>query len=379
VRVLIDYRSALRGRSGVGEYVHQLVMALRALALDRGVDRRLEVTVFSSSWKDRLQLPAELRSLVTIDRRVPVFLLNLAWHRLAWPPVELLARGSFDVAHSLHPLMMPARRAARVVTIHDLNFLAHPERTRGEIRRDYPRLTRRHAHAADRVIVPSAFTAAEVERLLEVPRSRISICSPGAPDWQPRRSRPQEGYILFLGTLEPRKNVGVLLDAYEQLIASGGPCPPLVLAGQATAESKPWLDRLARPPLAGRASHIGYVDPADRRRVYEGARLLVQPSFEEGFGIPVLEAMTLGVPVVAANRGALPEVLGDAGLLVEPHDAAQIASAIRRVLDDEGLSMTCGSRGTARARQFRWSTTAERVFEAYGLAIACQRLRGGSR
>ena len=107
-----------------------------------------------------------------------------------------------------------------------------------------------------------------------------------------------------------------------------------------------------------RVRHIGYVDAGDRRALYEGARLLVQPSFDEGFGIPVLEAMTLGVPVVAANRGSLPEVLGDAGLLVDPDDRPTSRDAIARVLDDDGLAAACAAKGVARARAFRWDDTA---------------------
>src|SRR5262249_23668514 len=117
------------------------------------------------------------------------------------------------------------------------------------------------------------------------------------------------------------------------------------------------------------ARHIGYVEPENRRQLYEGARLLVQPSFEEGFGIPVLEAMTLGVPVVAANRGALPEVLGDAGLLVEADDREALAAAIERMIGDSTWAGTCVRRGLDRAREFRWESTARRVFATYGMAL----------
>src|SRR5262245_38789806 len=190
-------------------------------------------------------------------------MLNFGWHRLGWPPAEVVACGAYDVTHSLHPLILPARRAAHVVTIHDLNFLAHPERTRAEIRRDYPALAGDHAHRADAVIVPSRFTAREVERQLGVPATRIAVCSPGAPNWTARKGMPADGgYALFLGTLEPRKNVGLLLDAYERLLHLAAPdtaagsaarvVPPLVLAGKATEESGPWLARVAKPPLHGR-------------------------------------------------------------------------------------------------------------------------------
>ena len=142
-----------------------------------------------------------------------------------------------------------------------------------------------------------------------------------------------------------------------------------MLAGRATAGAQPWLDRIARPPLHGLVRHIGYVDAADRRALYEGARLLVQPSFDEGFGMTVLEAMSLGVPVVAANRGSLPEVVGDAGPLVDPDQPADIACAIRRVLDDEAFAADCAARGVARARAFRWEETAHRVYGTYREAI----------
>ena len=380
MRVLIDYRPALRERSGSGEYTHQLTKALLTSAAAAGTARALAVTLFSSSWKDRLTRTPELAGAAIVDRRVPVRLLNLAWHRLEWPPVEMLAGNTYDVVHSPHPLLMPARGAAQIITIHDLNFLTHPERTRAEVRRDYAPLARPHAHRADAILVPSAYTAGEVERLLGVARDRIAICPAGAPGWPPRPAAPKDGYVLFLGTLEPRKNIGGLLDAWEQLLASATRdglkavpsrrvLPELVLAGRTTGDAAPWLERIGRPPLLGTVRHIGYVSDRDRRALYEGARVLVHPSFDEGFGMTVLEAMSLGVPVVASDRGSLPEVLGGAGLLVDPDRPADIADAIARVLGDEGLAESCAARGVARARAFRWAHTADRVIDAYHAAV----------
>ena len=129
MRILVDYRAALRARTGVGDYIRSLVLAYTSRYAD-------DVLLFSSSWKDRPApgLGAALGGRV-IDRRIPVRVLNFLWHRAEWPPVEAFA-GAIDVAHAAHPLMIPSRRAARVVTIHDLDFLSHPERTRAEIRRD---------------------------------------------------------------------------------------------------------------------------------------------------------------------------------------------------------------------------------------------------
>lgn len=371
VRVLIDYRPALRERTGVGEYVHQLARALARHA-DGEPD---ELSIFTSSWKDRPRpdLAAELPGVTVIDRRVPVRVLNWAWHRLGWPKVELLAGRSFDLVHSPHPLLLPSA-AAQVVTIHDLDFLLHPERTAAEVRRDYPQLVRKHARLADQVIVSSRYAADEVTRRLNVAVDRIAICPPGAPEWAGApRPIPAAGYILFVGTLEPRKNVGALLDAYTALLAKNPNAPRLVLAGRATAHAAPWLQALSRPPLAGRAEHLGYVSPETRRSLYENARLLVLPSHIEGFGLPALEAMAMGRPVVASRAGALPEVVGDAGLLVDPSDTVALADAIDRVISDETMARRLADRGLERARRFTWEATARAVRQAYRAAVARRR------
>lgn len=378
MRALIDYRAALRERSGVGEYAHEVA---RALLQPRAAERTsdpFELTLFSSSWKDRLVLDTSWPPVRVVDRRVPVGLLNLAWHRLEWPPVERLAPGRFDVVHSMHPLLLPSRHAAQVVTIHDLNFLAHPERTRSEIRRDYPALVRAHAHRADHIITVSEFTARETERLLGVSRDRIAVCSPGAPPWARRERTPAQGHLLFLGTLEPRKNIGALLDAYETLLATRRDAPPLVLAGRTTEESRPWLERIARSPLEGHVRHLGYVDDDVRQSLYRDAILLAQPSFEEGFGLPVLEAMTVGVPVVAADRGALPEVLDGAGMLIDPADRTEFASALARVIDDTATQRAMADAGLVRAARRTWQHTARHTMAAYRAAIAHRRAADGA-
>jgi glycosyltransferase involved in cell wall biosynthesis len=368
VRVLIDYRPALRERTGVGEYTHELVWALA-----RG--RTLDLTIFSSSWRDRLQLKdRELAGLTAIDRRVPVRLLNFLWHRLGWPAAETLTGRAFDVTHSPHPLLLPSRVAAQVVTIHDLSFLDNADGSRADVRRDYPALVHAHAARADRIVVSSRYAAGEVARRLGVPPEKIALCPPGAPAWPPRQIPPKPGYVLFMGTIEPRKNVGTLLDAYERLLSHKSlAVPELVLAGKATPAARAWLDRLEHPPLRGVVRHLGYVDADRRRSLYEGARLLVLPSLDEGFGLPVLEAMATGVPVVAANRGALPEVVGGAGPLIDPSSPGDLAAAIEKILSDDEFAGACAAKGLARAREFQWAATARLVCGVYEAAIEHRR------
>ena len=362
MRVLIDYRPALRQRTGVGEYAHQLAAAVVPRLGPTG-----RLVLFSSSWKDRLTT-APVPGAETVDARVPVTLLNLAWHRLGWPAIERMA-GPIDVAHSMHPLLIPTRRAAQVVTVHDLHFLDYADATTAEIRRDYPALAAEHARTADGVIAVSEYTAGQVVSRLGVERSRITVCPSGAPPWRPRDQAPSSGPILFMGTIEPRKNVTTLLDAYEKLIARDASIPPLLLAGGAGFRSETVLARLTGAPLEGRVRHLGYVADPDRESLYRSASLVVMPSLDEGFGLPALEAMTLGVPVVASNRGALPEVLGGAGLLFDPQDSTAIADTIERVLGNPDLAASCAARGIERSRNYSWDASAAALVGAYEQAV----------
>ena len=358
MRILLDYRPALRERTGVGEYAHQI-----AAALARRLAAPDELILFSSSWKDRL--PDSAPPARRVDVRVPVRVLNAMWHRFGTPAVERFA-GPVDVAHSFHPLLMPAKRAARIVTVHDLDFLDHPERTRAEIRRDYRSLAAEHAQRAAAVVTVSEFTAGEVERRLGVPRGKIVVCGSGAPPWRARSAPVPRGPILFMGTLEPRKNVGTLIQAYARLLTQAPDAPPLWLAGGATDAAAPWLQAIAEPPLAGRVRHLGYIQSDRRYDLYTQASMLVLPSHLEGFGIPVLEAMTVGVPVIVSNRGALPEVAGDAGQIIEPEDVQGLARAMQGYLEDPAAAAAATARGFARSRAYSWDASAATLVELYG-------------
>lgn len=363
MRILLDYRPALRRRTGVGAYMHEAAMALARTAVPGE-----HILLFSASWKDRL-MPDVVPPLEVIDRRIPVRVLNYAWHRLGQPPIEVVARTPVDVVQAAHPLLIPARRAARVVTVHDLDFLDHPERTRAEIRRDYPVLAGAHARAADHVVVVSPHTAAAVEKRFGVPADRITICPPGAPAGPPRSAPPgADGCILFIGTLEPRKNLGVLLDAYARLRQARAATPRLVLAGRHGASADALVARTLEAPLAGHVDLPGYVDDAEKRRLLERALVLILPSHDEGFGMPAIEALAAGVPVVASNRGALPATVGGAGALFEPDAPDELAHLLAAILDSPERQRLMAEQGLRQAAQFSWQQTADRLREAWRLA-----------
>jgi glycosyltransferase involved in cell wall biosynthesis len=370
VRILVDYRPALRERTGVGEYVHELA---KALASQAGNGRSDQVTLFTNSWKDRpapalaSEMPPSVR---VVDVKVPVRALVWSWNRLEWPPVDWFS-GATDVVHSQSPLLIPTSSAAQAVTVHDLDFLRHPEHMAAEIRRDYPALARAHAARAHAVIVSSQYAAGEVTRELHLNPSRVHVCPPGRPSWsddvRARRAGRRGEHILFMGTLSLRKNVGTLLEAYTRLRERMPDAPRLVLAGHPTPASARWEARCEQVPLKGHVEITGYVDTAKRIDLYARALMLVLPSYEEGFGLPVLEAMACGVPVIVSSRGSLPEVAGPAAAPIDPDDADGFTNEMLAVLDGDASDRV--ARGVAQAAKYNWAACAEAARRAYQSAI----------
>lgn len=371
VRVLVDYRPALRARTGIGEYVHQLAAALASRASDAPA-----VTVFAASWRDRLsaEARASLGGTRIVERAIPVGALRWSWHHLGWPPVEWLA-GPHDVVHSPTPLLLPASRAAQVVTLFDLHFLTAPADATDVAQQDFARHVRDHVRRADHVVAGSAHAAALATSDLGVPRERVTVTPLGAPAWAGDVARQRGGrpgrILLFVGTLEPRKNLGLLLDAYTRLRARRADAPPLVIAGGPGPGSEAWTARAAAPPLAGHVRMLGYVSDEARRALFADARALVLPSHDEGFGLPVLEAMACGVPVVVSPVGPVPDLVGDAGLIAPLGAVETWADALEACLDDT-RALALGNRGLARAARYTWAATADATLGAYHAAIAAR-------
>ena len=295
-------------------------------------------------------------------------------------PLELLAtRQRPDVLHSLDHVAPAWGPWRSVVTLHDLAFLLYPETHTPESRAYYA-AAGESARRAARVIAVSRRTASDAVRLLGVDPARMRVIHNAAdPRYGPRPLQeleelaarrgfdPDKPYVLFVGTLEPRKNVPVLFEALAEVRRHLD--VTLLLVG-----GRGWLDgpiqsAHARSGLGDAARFLGWLDQADLAVLYSHARVFALPSLYEGFGLPVLEAMACGAPVVCSDAGPLPEVAGDAAVLLPPQDVRAWADAIRRLLTDEHLATSLRARGERRAREFSWEQSARATREVYREAL----------
>jgi glycosyltransferase involved in cell wall biosynthesis len=369
VRAGIDVRPALSRKTGVGRYLRGLVPAL--------VDQGVAVTAFSASFKERLD-PESFPGATVVDRRIPSRLLSAAWNRLGSPSFELLA-GAVDLTHSPTPLPVPTRSGARVVTVHDLFFLDDPSAGGGEPGRDWtPRLARALA-AADAIVCVSAATAAAARERLGAPADRIHVVHHGLePGWfaavdpAEARARAERAgaagrFVLAVGALEVRKNFPQLVAAFAAVLAAESDLT-LVIAGPDGPDREAIERTAGRLGLGPRLRLAGYQDDLTLRALYRRAALLVMPSLDEGFGFPVLEAMAASCPVVASDKGALPEVTAGAALLTGV-ESDSIAHGIARVLAEPDLRAELVARGSARAAGFRWAAAARLTALAYHHAV----------
>jgi glycosyltransferase involved in cell wall biosynthesis len=291
---------------------------------------------------------------------VPARALRTLWQRVGWPPTELLA-GDADVLHATNFVLPPSKRACGVVTVHDLAFLDRPEFL-APTQHDLPELVERSVARAAVICTPTDAVAQQVIRRLGVPAERIVVTPLGVDRSWLDAAVPTEAlratlglpprYLLFVGATQPRKGLDVLLEAHR----SQSDLAPLVLAGPAG-----WGPT---PTMSSRTRTVGYLDEADLQCVVAGATALVLPSRDEGFGLPLLEAMAAGTPVVCSDLPALREVAGGLATLVPPGNPAALATALAGV-DGADSDPAGAAARRAHATRYSWQACAQATVRAY--------------
>lgn len=291
-----------------------------------------------------------------------------------------IRRHPVDIYHE--PNYIPYRfDGPTVITVHDLSHIRYAHMHPADRVSIMNRLLPRAVDAVSEIIVDSDFVRREVIDQFGVAPEKVHAIHLGVS--QEYRSRPDEeiagrlerysvvprSYILAVGTLEPRKNLIQAIDAYAGLPETIRKVTPLVIAGM-----KGWLNeqletRIRQYESCGEVRWLGYVPAEDLPLLYSGARMLVYPSLYEGFGLPVLEAMASGIPVITSNRASLPEVAGDVGLMVDPEDVDGMRASMRRLIDDRDEAARLGALGIDRARQFTWQACARQTLGVYRRAI----------
>ncbi|MET0966735.1 MAG: glycosyltransferase family 1 protein [Nakamurella sp.] len=362
-RVLLDGTPLLGNRAGIGRYTDQLIAELASRP-----DLDVRATAFSlgAAKALRAQLPAGVQSRVP---PIPARILEPAWQHLRYPPVEWLAARA-DLFHATNFLLPPIGRMPAVVTIHDLAFVTHPE-TVNPAARDLAALVPRTLARADAVCTDSEVIRARIESHFNVPPEQLFVApiavdtswaaaSPADTAMRSRLGLP-ESYLIFVGTREPRKDLPTLISAYRRLRSQlAAEAPALLLVG-----SPGWGDDPAAEPVEGMIV-ADYLPQQDMPAVVAGAKALVMPSLDEGFGMPAVEGLAAGIPVVVSDIPTLQEVTGGAAITFAVGNTEALTAALATALAGGGPDRPTR---TAQAARFTAARMADRTVDAYRYAL----------
>lgn len=371
MRLVIDYTPAVRQSAGIGRHTRELVGALAPLLGETSTT----LLVYGRTAAPLPRPPAGMTLRVV---PIPNRWLTIGWHRLGAPlPVELFA-GAHDLYHASDFVLPPVRHARTLLTVHDLSFLSVPQCADARLQAYLSKVVPRSVLRADHILADSQATKNDLIDRLQTPPDKVTVVYPGVDDrFQPnteaeeqQRVRQQYNigdgpFVLGVGTLEPRKNWPLLIRAWT-ILRRATPLPHrLVIAG-----GKGWLTHEIFAAIEASSFKkdivlAGFVADADLPALYTAADVFAFPSLYEGFGIPVLESLACGTPVVCADNSSLPEAAGDAALLADASDADAFAAALQQLISDQALRTELRQRGLRHAARFPWRRSAETLWLAY--------------
>jgi glycosyltransferase involved in cell wall biosynthesis len=373
VRVAIDYTPAVRQGAGIGRYTRGLVGALADIDCDD------QYVLFCAGGRpSRTVWPPNFR---VRRSAIPSRWLSVAWNRLSLPlPAEMFT-GDCDLFHSPDFVLPPLRAARGIVTVHDLSFMRLPSCADPGLRAYLERSVPKAVRVAHLVLADSWNTRKDIIDLLQVNPDKVSVVTAGVDktfspvtdlarlDQARKRYRLPDHFVISVGTLEPRKNYDRLISAYARMRRQTGLPHQLAIVGRPG-----WLfdevhERVRVEGMGEYVHFLGFVPDVDLAALYTLADLMVFPSLYEGFGIPPLEAMACGTPVVSSDNSSLPESVGTAALTVNAEDTEALSDAIGQVLCDGDLRARLIELGQTRSAQFTWDSAARGLLAAYRQAM----------
>lgn len=379
MNLMVDGTALTFRRAGIGRYTYEMI-----LRFARADGVRLRLSNFSLRPAG-VRVPSPLTPDTFdafIRRQRPWAILFHLLTRLSREPVvaaQARAAGT-DIYFAPNYLGVYGRSFRTVITVHDLVYHLYPQYTQPAMLKALTAAMPRQLDRADRIVVDAESTRRDLVRVFGVEPARIRVVPLAAGREFTRVTDPvrlravraryglPERFVLFVGTVEPRKNLLTLFKTLDQLHTRGLKVP-LVVVGATGWNAAAEMNRLSELAAERRACHLGYVPDADLPAVYSLADVFVFPSWYEGFGIPPLEAMGCGVPVVCSNSSSLPEVCGDAAEYFDPHSADELADRMAAVLADQARAAELSARGIARAARFSWDRTAAELMTIFNECV----------